>query len=388
MLFDFRCGGLSACPRKAEGDEVADVSGAIAALRARGARSVALVGASLGGVTAVMAAAKLHPSAIVDLSGERNLGQLFPGTTFDSYAAAPDVSSPGLFVVARADPQVSVGDMRAVYGRVRSPVKRLVVLPASAGHGWDMLVRTGGVGWAPLAGEVLDFVREHDQTASSQTDSSQTTPTRIRRVDGCVPLAGDARAVTLRPPGSKALTGVMLGSGATAFVFSDESDENLCSWLPFVRTLRAHGYSALLYDYLDPSQLAADATAGAAAARAAGARRVILIGASVGARGSIKAAATGPPGVAAVVSLSAERSVSSDPSDLVRSAAHVKLPALLIGAREDPFAQGATGPLLRAMPSTHKRALVLPGVDHGTALLSGEHGRRVQSAILSFAASV
>ncbi len=166
ILFDFRCLGLSACPRQAEGDEVADVSGAIAALRARGVSSVALVGASLGGVTAVMAAAKLDPSAVVDLSGERNLGQLFPGTTFDSYAAAPRVRAPAMFVVARGDPQVSVADMRSVYRRVRSPVKALVVLPASDGHGWEMLPRLGGLGWSPLAGQVLRFVRRHERPVS------------------------------------------------------------------------------------------------------------------------------------------------------------------------------------------------------------------------------
>ncbi len=225
------------------------------------------------------------------------------------------------------------------------------------------------------------------QTASQAATRTATSSTRVRGVDGCVPLAGGARAVTLHPPLSRPLHGVMIGSGTTAFVFSDESDEDLCSWLPFVKTLRTHGYSALLYDYIDPSALPADAIAGATAVRAAGARRVILIGASVGARGSIKAASANPPGVVGVVSLSAERTVSSDPSDLVRRAAHVTLPALLISARGDPFAQGATGPLLRAMPSRRKRALILPGVDHGTALLTGNSDRRVQRAILAFAAS-
>jgi dienelactone hydrolase len=225
------------------------------------------------------------------------------------------------------------------------------------------------------------------QTASQTPSRAATSSTQVRRVDGCVPLAGGARSVALHPPRSKPLRGVMLGAGTTAFVFSDESDEDLCSWLPFVKTLRRHGYSVLLYDYVDPSALPADAVAGAAAARAAGARRVILIGASVGARGSIKAASANPPGVVGVVSLSAERTVSSDPTDLVGPAARVTLPALLISARGDPFAQGATGPLLRAMPSRRKRALMLPGVDHGTALLTGGSGPRVQRAILAFAAS-
>jgi esterase/lipase len=160
LLFDFRCFGLSACTKSAKGNPVADVAGAVAALRAHGARSVALVGASLGGVVSVMAGAKLHPATIVDLSGERDLGPLLPGVDLNSYAAAPGVRAPALFVLARGDQAVSVADMKAIYRRDRSRTKRLVVLPASAGHGWDMLLGRGG-SWSPLARRVLAFVQAH-----------------------------------------------------------------------------------------------------------------------------------------------------------------------------------------------------------------------------------
>src|SRR3954465_11694139 len=71
LVFDLRCFGSSPCPG-GRGHSVTDVAAARAELRRRGARRIALVGASMGGAIAVVAAAQLHPAAVVDLSGERN----------------------------------------------------------------------------------------------------------------------------------------------------------------------------------------------------------------------------------------------------------------------------------------------------------------------------
>ena len=180
---------------------------------------------------------------------------------------------------------------------------------------------------------------------------------------------------------------MLLGSSTTIFVLSNESDENLCSWLPFAGELMAHGYAALLYDYRNPTDLPADAHAGAMAALLAGAHRIILMGASVGARASIEAAGIDRPQIAAVIALSAERTVRSDPRDLTGPARDVTSPTLLVAARQDPYVTGATLPLLRALAGAEKRALIVPGMDHGTALLTDSNGPRVRSAILSFVAS-
>jgi pimeloyl-ACP methyl ester carboxylesterase len=161
LLFDFRCLGLSACPSDRRANPVADAAGAIAVLRSRGARSIALVGASLGGTVAVIAGARLNPSAIVDLSGERDLTGLLPGANLNAYAAAPALRAPALFVVARDDRYASLTDMRAVHDRAGSHTKQLIVLPASAGHGWEMLTATSG--WSPLAPRILAFVHAHAQ---------------------------------------------------------------------------------------------------------------------------------------------------------------------------------------------------------------------------------
>jgi pimeloyl-ACP methyl ester carboxylesterase len=159
LLFDLRCFGRSPCPG-GRGHAITDVAAAMAELHRRGARRVALVGASMGGAIAVVAAARLHPAAVVDLSGERDTTGLTPGIDADAGAAAHGVTAPALFAVARGDRYVPVDDMRAVARRVRSATKRLIVLPAAAGHGWDLLFGVGTT-WSPLAAEVAAFIRRH-----------------------------------------------------------------------------------------------------------------------------------------------------------------------------------------------------------------------------------
>jgi hypothetical protein len=63
--------------------------------------------------------------------------------------ATTDVTAPALFAVARGDRYVPVADMWTVERRLRSSTKRMIVLPAAAGHGWAMLAGsdTGGRRW-------------------------------------------------------------------------------------------------------------------------------------------------------------------------------------------------------------------------------------------------
>jgi alpha/beta superfamily hydrolase len=159
LLFDLRCFGRSPCP-DGRGHATTDVAAAMAELRRRGARRVALVGASMGGAIAVVAAARLHPAAVIDLSGERDTTGLTPGIDADAGSAAHGVTAPALFAVARGDRYVPVADMRVVARRARSATKRLIVLPAAAGHGWDLLFGTETT-WSPLAATVAAFIRRH-----------------------------------------------------------------------------------------------------------------------------------------------------------------------------------------------------------------------------------
>jgi esterase/lipase len=118
---------------------------------------VALIGASMGGAIATVAAARLHPTALVNLSGERDTAGLTP-IRANAAAAAPHVTAPALFVVARHDRYTPVEDMRLVERRARSRTKRLIVLPISAGHGIGMLFGLE-TEWSKLAAQVAAFVR-------------------------------------------------------------------------------------------------------------------------------------------------------------------------------------------------------------------------------------
>jgi dienelactone hydrolase len=112
----------------------------------------------MGGAVAVVAAARLRPAAVVDLSGERNTRGLTAGINANAGEAARKVTAPALFAVAHGDRYISVADMRLIERRARSDTKQLVVLPAAAGHGWSMLVGTT-TEWSPLAAQVAAFIR-------------------------------------------------------------------------------------------------------------------------------------------------------------------------------------------------------------------------------------
>jgi pimeloyl-ACP methyl ester carboxylesterase len=156
LLFDLRCFGVSECPGPA-GDGIADVAAAMRQLRQRGAREIWLIGASMGGAISVTAGAKLHPAGIVNLSGETSLAGLTP-VKANALAASSHLRVPALFVVARGDRYITPAQMRAMARRAPSPRKRVIVLPASYGHGWDMVLGNSSQ-WSPLAAQVAAFIK-------------------------------------------------------------------------------------------------------------------------------------------------------------------------------------------------------------------------------------
>jgi len=148
LMFDHRCTGDSGCPAGAAGEDLmADIRGAVTWLRGAGAASVVLMGASQGASEAVIAATRppAGVAGVVVLSADELTTPLsrrpYPRTAL---AAAPRVRLPVLFAVAAGDPCVSVADTRRLVAAARAPGKRLVVLPAGSGHGWDLVSPTEG----------------------------------------------------------------------------------------------------------------------------------------------------------------------------------------------------------------------------------------------------
>jgi pimeloyl-ACP methyl ester carboxylesterase len=125
-----------------------DFDAAVAALRVRGSRRFVLMGASMGGTAALVAAPRLTGiAAVVDLSGPAQFIRL------DALAAVKRLRGPALFAVGRFDTGF-VADTRALDAASRHPGSRLVVSPTGA-HGTAMLEDR------EFREVVLAFVRRH-----------------------------------------------------------------------------------------------------------------------------------------------------------------------------------------------------------------------------------
>jgi alpha-beta hydrolase superfamily lysophospholipase len=161
---DMRCFGRSACPRgDAAGRVVDDLAAAVAELRRRGVTRVALVGASMGGSAALIAATRVQPpvDAVISLSGEANLTSLLH-IPLDARAASQQLIVPAMFVVANYDSYTSVDETRAMYQADKTADKRLLVLPSQFDgfHGWMVLTQASGA-FSSTATMVANFIAAH-----------------------------------------------------------------------------------------------------------------------------------------------------------------------------------------------------------------------------------
>ena len=156
-----RCFGRSACPQGgAAGRVVDDLVAAVAELRHRGVTKVALVGASMGGSAALIAATRVQPAvgAVVSLSGEANPTSLLH-IPLNARAAVPQLTAPAMFVVANDDQYTTVDETRAMYQAAKTTDKRLLVLSGQFNgfHGWMVLTSVDG-GFSATAATVADFI--------------------------------------------------------------------------------------------------------------------------------------------------------------------------------------------------------------------------------------
>jgi len=207
-------------------------------------------------------------------------------------------------------------------------------------------------------------------------------PTRVS--PGPTVLAGCVPASEGRPLAVAGLTAVVLGTGGRGVVLSNQSDEDLCAWLPFARRLVARGYRVALWN--NAGNPAAQLSPLVSGLRTAGAQSVVLVGASQGAKASLIAATAITPAVDGVVALSPEAALRGDP--VAPHVARLAVPLLLVTAADDPYGSAdACREFDRIAPVTDKRLLVLPGNAHGTALLTGSDQERVDAAVTDFLSS-
>jgi dienelactone hydrolase len=142
---------------------VDDLVAAVAELRHRGVTKVALVGASMGGSAALIAATRAQPAvdAVVELSGEANPTSLLH-IPLNAKAAVQQLTVPAMFVVANLDQYTTVEETRAMYQEDKTADKRLLVLPSQFDgfHGWQVLTEASGA-FTSTATKVAAFIAAH-----------------------------------------------------------------------------------------------------------------------------------------------------------------------------------------------------------------------------------
>ena len=209
-----------------------------------------------------------------------------------------------------------------------------------------------------------------------------------RAWDNCTPQQGDLR---FQASDGTRLVGHKFGSGRVAVVLAHESRGWLCDWVPYAKRLAARGYLAFPFDFrgygdsqmhpVSNVRLDRDVAAAAKTLRGLGAKKVFLVGASIGGSAVIHAAADVRPLVNGVVSVSG----AADLVDATPAAKRLHVPALFIAGRYDlDFAANARR-LYSATPAKDKKVVIVASGEHGTRLVAAE--AKVRTAIETFLGS-
>lgn len=223
--------------------------------------------------------------------------------------------------------------------------------------------------------------------ASASVPSLPPMPTLA---DSCGAGARGFRRVVLTTADGVRLRGATAGSGPVTVVFAHQTDDDLCAWLPYARGI-ARGHRVLAIDFRAKGgsdgapgaglgRYDRDVVAAVRWARGHGAKRVVLVGASMGGTAVLSAAGSVP--VDAVVSLSGP---SEWPDlDPRRVLAARTTPVALVAATDDvEFADGARALNRMAKGRPGVSLTLVPGSAHGVQLAdpSDAAGRRVDAII-------
>jgi pimeloyl-ACP methyl ester carboxylesterase len=240
-----------------------------------------------------------------------------------------------------------------------------------------------------LAGCGDSGTRSESARPAATTPSSQAVAPLDARTAGQFCGGADETAIIHFPAGEGIrLAGVVLGQGPTAVLFAHQIDGDLCQWLPFAHTVADSGETAMVFSFRDhlPSTggdqgaglgYTADLLAAARELRRRGARRIVLVGASIGAGAAIDAARR--VGAVAVVALSPPASLVE--IDAAKAVARDTMPLLIVAARHD-IAGDARQIARHGGPNT--RVVIVPGAAHGVELLDPPAGERVRRLIAPF----
>ena len=232
--------------------------------------------------------------------------------------------------------------------------------------------------------------RADGTTAPSATASNPSaSPTRELDPNG-FPLAdrpdcaADAGGDFVRTTTSEGngVAFLLLGTGTGGVVLGPQSDGDICQWLPYAEELATH-YRVALFDWKEPRAevplLAVEAL------RAAG-EKVVLAGASLGGAFALSEAHRVRPRLAGVLSFGGELTLPRfDGRPGIRK---WHGPLLQISSTDDGYFDSRDARQLRVLHPGPETILMLPGSDHGVAMLEGPHQQEVRATVDRFLARV
>jgi pimeloyl-ACP methyl ester carboxylesterase len=192
--------------------------------------------------------------------------------------------------------------------------------------------------------------------------------------DPCLDKTRDA-AVTMKASDGASVYGVETGTGTAGVLLAHQYASDHCEWMDFAHDLGRRGYRVLAIDLRGygassggaATRLDRDLVAAAARLRADGAKKVVLIGASMGGTAALVAGAEAKPAVAGVISLSGPARFRGMNAEA--AVKRLRVPVRFLAARSDiPFAADARK-LKRLAAARDKAVAVYPGGAHGSSLL-------------------
>ena len=175
------------------------------------------------------------------------------------------------------------------------------------------------------------------------------------------------------------LVGHRFGHGKSAVVLAHQYGGDVCEWAPYAKRLASLGFTAIAFDLrgFGLSQRRSgsagfaydrDLAAAVKLARTLGAKKVFIVGASIGANAVVVAGSEITPPVAGVVSLSAPATFRLD---AVSAAKKLRVPVLYAAGTFDEggnYRRDALQ-LYRATPSPDKAIEFAPTSEHGVQLV-------------------
>ncbi|MFI1091679.1 alpha/beta hydrolase family protein [Streptomyces sp. NPDC020917] len=200
------------------------------------------------------------------------------------------------------------------------------------------------------------------------TAAPASSPTATADDFGCLsPEQAKAHSVTFPSSSGQDVEAFADGTGHTALILTHQADGDVCQWVPHAMELAKDGYKVVAVDSVGDD--VAEVTAAVTWARAKGATKVLLVGASKGGTAVLEAAGSITPPVDGVVSLSAPTSYGT--MDAASAVPKLTMPVFYMASDLDSQFADAAKELHRTTKKAKENDLtIVDGTNHGVSMLN------------------